>query len=73
MRAYWSHRSSSTLLYPRHKGKPRKIERAYAEVNEVNRFFKSILDFPKKDIYKCPFSKKKFLDLKKTSTSSLRA
>jgi hypothetical protein len=36
---YGRHVTTPPISHPDHKGKPRKIGRADAEVNEVNRFF----------------------------------
>ena len=56
-----------------HKGNPVENGRADAEEVMMIVFFKSKAGFSELDIYKCPFLKTGGRNVKKTSTSSLRA
>jgi len=70
---YGRHVTTSVHRNPEHKGNPAEIGRADAEEVMMFLFFKSKAGFSKLDIYFCPFLKTGGRNVKKTSTSSLRA
>ena len=70
---YGRHVTTSLLRHQEHKGNPAEIGRADAEEVMMFLFFKSKAGFSKLDIYFCPFLKTGGRNVKKTSTSSLRA
>jgi hypothetical protein len=70
---YGRHVTTSMRRHPEHKGNPAEIGRADAEEVMMFLFFKSKAGFSKLDIYFCPFLKTGGRNVKKTSTSSLRA
>jgi hypothetical protein len=70
---YGRHVTTSLQYQQEHKGNPAENGRADAEEVMMFLFFKSKAGFSKLDIYFCPFLKTGGRNVKKTSTSSLRA